>query len=232
MNLDLTKYFSQTKYIPDLKIDIVYCIADDFYYGPKNNFSEKVWQEKRDPLSKPSKLFLDSYLLSDNCEWIKQELVDYYSQIISSAKKHWKKIESDDLNFRICPIIYTPDNKIITFPWHDKLEECISTLSILTSNETWQIEDDVHQWWQFWVYADEEKFYFVERDWEEDISLSLFNCDKKKIAQMTKTTITRIQSQIDYLSSELGENYWIRTELNKESLSMLDRLHNLYSQDK
>lgn len=208
---ELKKYISQTEFIPDLKVDVGFIIFNDFYYGDENEWTEEEWKTQRQWLEKPSPLY-GHYALSEAFEGNEIQLIRYYASVIKAIKDHNKIRKAGDSCFWLRPLVFQPEVHDISFPWYDTLVEAFSFLDALAKNEEGWIFDDMDQGWQVAVYAEGDKFHFIQRVWESDEPVWLASGDRAALSAMAKQCIIRIKKQIALLTAEMGTDYWTKRE--------------------
>ncbi len=71
-------------------VDIGYIIANSFYFGPANNFTQEQWVREREPVYKPDVPMYGDFALSCDAEGSENELIKYYQNVIELCHKHHK----------------------------------------------------------------------------------------------------------------------------------------------
>ncbi len=215
---ELNKYLSQTEFIPDLKVDVGFIISDDFYYGDENEWTDEEWKTQRQLLDKPSQeLLYGRYALSESIEGNEGQLIRYYASVLKAIKDHNKSRKTGDSCFWLRPLVFKKDANDISFPWYDTFVESLSFLEVLVKNEDGWIFDDLDQGWQVAVYAEGDKFHFIQRVWESDEPVWLASGNRVALAAMAKDCMLRVKKQIEILTAQLGADYWTKREkLNYE----------------
>ncbi len=209
---ELEKYLSQTEFIPDLKVDVGFIISDDFYYGPENDFTEEEWKTQRQLLEKPSLELYSKYALSEELEGNEIQLIKYYASILQATRDYNKPRKAGDSCFWLRPVVFQRTGKAITFSWYDTFVEALSLLEALAKNEEGWIFEDLEQGWQVAVYAEGDKFYFIQRVWESDETVWLASGDRVALSEMAKQCIIRVKKQIELLTSQIGTDFWTQRE--------------------
>lgn len=205
------EYIAEAEFIHDLKVDIGFVIRNDFYYGDENDFTEEEWKSQRELLLKPREQLFDKiYLLSEDIEGNEQELADYYTSVLTIAKKHGKKLQAGHSYFWIRPLIYRKEIDTITFPWYDTLADALPFFNALQSTEEGCVFNDLDQGWHLVVYMQNEKIYFVFGSLEDPVPYWVVGSDRQAIAKMTKSVQKRIEVQIALLSQQTGYDFWTK----------------------
>lgn len=214
---ELNKYLSQTEFIAHLKVDVGFLISDDFYYGDENEWTDEEWKTQRQLLEKPTQELYGRYALSEAFEGKEEQLISYYASVLQAIKDHNKSRKAGDSCFWLRPIVYQQEVNEISFPWYDTFVEALSFLEALTKNEDGWIFDDMDQGWQVAVYAEGDKFHFIQRNWEVDEPVWLASGNRAALSSMAKQCIVRVKKQIELLTAALGADYWTKREkLNDE----------------
>lgn len=211
---DIEKYISQTEYVPDLKVDVGYWISDSFYYGSDRSVSQddwnNYWKNKQEALEKPSLELYEQYALSEDVEGHEDQLVTYYRSVLKASKKRYKSTKAGDVYYWLRPIVYKKGVNSINFPWYDTLEEARRFLETLTSDAQGLIYDDLDEGWQVAVYAENDKFHFIERDWEEDKPCWLVSGNRERISRMAEQTMERARKQVEFFIVSIGTDFWTK----------------------
>jgi len=209
---ELNKYLSQTTFIPGLTVDVGFIISNDFYYGDENEWTEEEWKTQRQLLDKPALPLYGNYALSEAFEENETQLVQYYASVLKAIKEHDKIRKAGDSCFWLRPVVYQKEVDAISFPWYDTFVEALSFLKALESNEEGWIFDDLDQGWQVAVYAEGDKFHFIQRNWEVDEPVWLASGNRTELAAMAKKCIIRVKKQIELLTAQLGADFWTQRE--------------------
>ena len=209
---ELNKYLSQTEFIPDLKVDVGFIISNDFYYGDENEWTAEEWKTQRQLLEKPSQELYGYHALSEAFEGNEVQLIRYYASVVQVIKDHNKIRKAGDSCFWLRPVVFHKEVNNISFPWYDTFVEALSFLDVLAKNEDGWIFDDMEQGWQVAVYAEGDKFHFIQRVWESDEPVWLASGDRAALSAMAKQCIQRVKKQIDLLTAEVGTDFWTKRE--------------------
>ena len=209
---ELNKYLSQTVFIPDLKVDVAFIISDDFYYGDENDWTEEEWTTQRQLLEKPAVELYGRYALSKDFEGNEVQLVNYYTSVLKAIKDHNKSRKAGDSCFWLRPVVFDKAINAISFPWYDTFVEALSFLEALAKNEEGWIFDDMEQGWQVAVYAEGDKFQFIQRVWESDEPVWLASGNRAALSTMAKECIQRVRKQLALLTAQLGHDFWTQRE--------------------
>lgn len=208
--MDRPEWTSRRKPVGAVSVDVGFLIAESFYYGPENGFSQKQWQQQREPLYQPSVARYGQYLLSADLEESATELVRYYQDVMRLVVRHRKEIDQQSQYFWMRPLIFARGDFAITFPWYDTWEEAVPVLDALVGPGDGLLFHDLEQGWELHVFAERDCLFFRQGDFDSGEEHLAIAADRAQLSGQVPVVRERVPRLLQHLSAALGRDYWSR----------------------
>jgi hypothetical protein len=208
--MDRPEWMTRAKPVKAVSVDIGFLIAESFYYGPENGFSQEQWQQVREPLYQPEVERYGDYLLSAELRESAAELIRYYQDVLRLVARHRKEIRRQSQYFWMRPLIFAQGEFAITFPWYDTWEEAIPMFDALAGPGEGLLFHDLEQGWEFHAFADGDRLFLRQGDLDSGEEHFVIAADREQLADQTPAVRQRIDHLMQELSTALGRDYWSR----------------------
>lgn len=208
--MDRPEWISRANPVTGISLDIGFLIAESFYYGPENEFSQEQWQQLREPLYRPNVAWYGDYLLSAELNMSAAELVRYYQDVVRLAARHRKDVRQQSQYFWMRPLIFARKEFTITFPWYDSWEESVPVLDALSSLGDGLLFHDMDQGWEFQLFAEGNRLFLRQSDLDSGEEHFVITADRTQLGSQVTGVRERVVRLLQELSAALGRDYWSR----------------------
>lgn len=206
--MNAPEWTRSTRPIDDIDLDVAFLISDTFYYGPSNDFTTEEWEQLREPLYQPDLKRYDGRVLSADAVGSPIQLIRYYHDVLDAADRHSQEVEPRSPYFWIRPRILSMSESLISFPWYDTWMESISFLQALQQPGNGLLFDDLDQCWEVEVYAEANRLFLRETDFDSGELVESIACNRKQLVEQIPDIVKRVEGLLQTLISALGRDYW------------------------
>ncbi|MDR1911938.1 MAG: hypothetical protein LBQ52_06290 [Helicobacteraceae bacterium] len=200
---------NKSKSVSNFQIAIAFCAIRKYFYGDFND---------REQIKNADRLSMDLYLpinrtlvCSTNIDDLCEELIKYYENILTLAKKYKREIE--EYYFWASPIIIDVDTNetLICFPFRDVLEEILEFFAILKrknkiicfeSDEDYNLNIELHNGRIFITKSD-----YI--DLEKTIYHAI-NIDRDETIKQIDIIAPKLEALIAKLIKRFRFDYWTK----------------------
>lgn len=212
--MDRPEWTVRANPVVPVDVDVGFLIAETYYYGPENDFTDEQWQQLREPLYQPKVERYGDYLLSAALVESAAELVQYYLDVVRLASHHRKNLRQQSQYFWMRPLIFARGEFAITFPWYDTWEETIPVLDALASARDGLVYHDMDQGWEFQAFAEADSLFLRQSDLDSGEEHFVIETSQSVLASRVPVIRQRVDRLVKELSVALGHNYWTYASLN------------------
>ena len=195
------------EYIEDIQIDVGFTVADSFYHGPDNDFTESQYQEMRVPLYQPSFERFRNFALSRHIKGKESELLTHYRDVVEKHAQYKKDINLSTY-FWNRPFIFKGENVHLSFPWYDNFRAGKFVLDRLASISSGEVFSGLDQGWELEIFADNDLLYARQRDFDTGKIYSQIVFDRAPICDSAARLVPIVSELIEFLSAGLDKDYW------------------------
>ena len=195
-----------------LRIDAGFNVADSYYFGPDNDFTQDEWEQKRVPLPKVSfPLVKNTWACTEDVARFPHELVANYRRVLELNNEHQK--EFSDTYFWLRPVITDGTSLAIGFPWYDTYGRLRSlTDTLLAEQHDGLIYDDLDQCWEIEIHQADDAFYFREHDPDaddtEEAYEAIYRFGRERLREQIRGMLRRLEDLLPTLVNSTGIDFF------------------------
>ncbi len=197
-----------TTIIPNFEINVAFLTHKEYFFGNENDHRQIVDKTNfTEPLYIP---FADkNFLVTTNNVYENiDELIRYYQDVLTLAKKHGKK--PSQYYFWVRPIIRDLETKQILagFPWYDTLIEIRRLFSELKKETEGNIFFDADQSWQLIIDNFNGHIFIKEFDPDDNEIYCQIKFNRQEMIEQIEEVLQKTENIITKLTNHFGTDYW------------------------
>jgi hypothetical protein len=208
--MDRPEWITRAKPVDAVSVDVGFLIAETFYHGLENGFTQEQWQQLQEPLYQPKIERYGQYVLSAELSESAAELVRYYQDVLRLVARHRKEIDQQSHYFWMRPVIFARGEFAITFPWYDTWEEAGPVLDALAGPGEGLLFHDLEQGWEAHAFADGGRLFMRQGDFDSGEEHLVIAADRARLGGQVPAVRERVGRLVQELSVALGRDYWSR----------------------
>jgi hypothetical protein len=201
----MSGWIEQSKHIENFKIDIAFMASDEFYFGGDNDAKQIEDEKYREKLYPP---FGGGLITAKMAYERFDELVKYYDNVATLARKYDKKLEQ--YYFWVRPFLREAKSgeALVCFLWQDTFDVSSKSLESLTKENEGEILFDADQGWEIVAEKRGDRLYIKESDPDENVIMSIIDIDRNEAVKQINETINYAKIVIEKLVKRYGFDLW------------------------
>ena len=208
--MDRPEWISRVKPVETVSVDVGFLIAETFYYGPENGFTQEQRQQLREPLYQPKVERCGDFVLSAELGESAAELFQYYRDVLRLVSQHRKESRQQSHYFWIRPLIFARGQFAMTFPWYDTWGETVRLLDALAAPRDGWVFSDIDQGWEFQAFAEGGHLFLRQSDPDSGEEHFVIATNQEQLVAPVPAVRERVGLLLQELSGALGRDYWSR----------------------
>ena len=196
--------------VESVTVDVAFVLSETLYFGPPNSVSGEEWRTMQAPIHQPAVPRHGSYALTTDLAEAPAELIAYYADVFRQAVTHRVELKHGHPAFWMRPVLFTTEDRVIHFAWHDTLSEARRFLQALCSSADDTLFDDVEQHWGLHVWARGDTLYFryYDFDSDEDHPGGVIHTSRAAVQHQAQIALARATELVHMLVAHFGVDYW------------------------
>ena len=208
--MERPEWISRAKSVEAVILDVGFLIAETFYHGPENGFTQEQWQQLREPLYQPKVERYGDFVLSVELKDSGTELLEYYRDVLRLVAHHRKEIRQQPQYFWMRPLIFARGEFAMTFPWYDTWGEAARLLGALSNSHDGWVFSDIDQGWEFQAFAENDRLFLRQSDPDGGEEHFVIATNQRQLTAQVPAIRERVGRLLQELSGALGRDYWSR----------------------
>lgn len=207
--IDMQNWFSDAKHVKTLEVETCFLLQQDFYYGPDTH-PEIVERKLVEPVEQPDfPRHVPSLVRTSEVEKHISKLGEYYSEIISLARKHKMSFNRVSHYFWMRFWIWNSDAEVhLSFPWYDTQSEIDAFINSVTDKTDGQVYWDADQGWELEIHASGANQYARLLNPDENEIQAIVSYPRHELVNQLNLLQKRSKMIINELTSIIGRDLW------------------------
>ena len=197
-----------TTTISNFEITVAFLTSKEYFFGNENdhkhiedrtNFTEQLYYPFSD-----KNFLVTTNNISENLD----ELIRYYENVLTLAKKYEKK--PSPYYFWIRPVFRNLDTGkiLVSFPWYDTLNEIRRLFTELKNENEGNIFFDGDQGWELVVDNFKGQLFIKESDPDYNEAYCKIMFDRQKMLKQIDSALVKTEDIVSKLTNHFGIDYW------------------------
>ena len=208
--MNVPEWVARAKRVEAATVDVGFLVSDSFYFGPDYDISSELWRTLREPLYRPAVELCRSCALTRALVDSPGEMITYYRDVLRLCDKHGKQWSHQPSYFWLRPLLYSPGQFDISFPWYDTWDETRPVLDVLERGGEGEIFSDLEQGWEVTMFAADGRLFIRQGDFDSGEELKCVSCDHAALAGQVGPVRSRCERLLNEMRAALGFDYWRR----------------------